>query len=148
MDLVNLGGWWWGSEIGVNYHPPEIYAVNSELFWEYLRYAVTIFSSETIIFFMQFHLPCFSWDSSQYAFAAFKHLGFFFLQLQCWRFSELISHNLLGGWKGRALKHPPILFQECDGLSNVNQKSLGVHKFLSEKFGFTPPRKGPKMRKN
>ena len=35
------------------------------------RYAVTIFSSGTISFFMQLHLPNFSWDSSQYAFAVF-----------------------------------------------------------------------------
>ena len=42
---------------------------------EYLRFAVILISSETIIFFMQLHLPYFSWDSSQYAFAACKILG-------------------------------------------------------------------------
>ena len=39
--------------------PPKIYAVNYKLFWEYLRYAVTVFSSETMILFMQLHLPYF-----------------------------------------------------------------------------------------
>ena len=65
----------------------------------FLRYAVTIFSSETITYFMQLHLPYFSWDSSQYACAAFKHLGIiYFMQLQFWRFSELISQKFLEGW--------------------------------------------------
>ena len=64
-----------------------------------INYAVTIFSSETIIFLMQLHLPYFSQDSSQYAFAAFKNLGIiYFMQLQFWRFSELTSRKLLGGW--------------------------------------------------
>ena len=48
---------------------------------------------------MQLHLPYFSWDSSQYAFAAFKIWGiFYFMELQFWRFSELTSHKLLGRW--------------------------------------------------
>ena len=55
--------------------PPKVVAVNYKLFWEYLRCAVTIFSFETILFFMQLHLPYFSWESSQYAFAAFKYVG-------------------------------------------------------------------------
>ena len=39
--------------------PPKCFAVNCKLFWQPLRYAVTTFSSETIIFFMQLHLPYF-----------------------------------------------------------------------------------------
>ena len=40
---------------------PKICAVNCKLFWEMqcLRYAATISGSETIIFFMQLHLPIF-----------------------------------------------------------------------------------------
>ena len=53
---------------------PRKFTVNYKLTWESLRYAITIFSSETVIFFMQLHLPYFCWDSSQYAFAAFKIL--------------------------------------------------------------------------
>ena len=46
-----------------------------QLFWGNSRYAVTIFSSETIIFFMQLHLPHFLWDSLQCAIAALSGLG-------------------------------------------------------------------------
>ena len=56
------------------------------------------FGSETIICFMQLHFPYFSWDSFQYAFAAFKIIGIiYFMRLQFWRFSELILHKFLGG---------------------------------------------------
>ena len=56
--------------------PTKIYAGNCKLFWEYLRCAVTIISSETIIFFMQLHLPYFSGTPSN-AFAAFKIIGIY-----------------------------------------------------------------------
>ena len=59
------------------YPPHEIYAVICKLFWESLRCAVTIFGSETIIFFVQLHLPFFSWDSFQCAFAAFTIISIF-----------------------------------------------------------------------
>ena len=39
--------------------PPKICAVNCKLCWEYLRYAVTIFGSETILVLIRFHLPHF-----------------------------------------------------------------------------------------
>ena len=81
----------------VHYPPHEIYAVNCKLLWEYLRCAVTIFGSETIIFFMQSHLPYILWDYFQYAFAALKIIGIiYFMQLQFWRFLELILRTLWG----------------------------------------------------
>ena len=56
------------------------------------------FGSETIIFFMQLHLPYFSCEPFQYAFAAFKIIGIIcFMQLQFWRLSELILHKFWGG---------------------------------------------------
>ena len=78
--------------------PTGIDAVDCKLFRENLRCAVTIFGSETIIFFMQLHIPYFFWDSFQYAFAAFKTIEIiYFMELQFWRFSELILHKFLGG---------------------------------------------------
>ena len=86
----------------------KFYAVNCKLFWQYLRCAVTIFGSETIIFFMLLHLPYFFWDSFQHAFAAFKMIGInYFMQLQFWKFSELILNKFWGGESARkSLKIP------------------------------------------
>ena len=71
---------------------------SDKLFSGYLRCAVTIFGSEAIIFRMQLHLPYIFWDSFQYAYAAFKIIGIIhFMQLQFWRFSELILRKFLEG---------------------------------------------------
>ena len=80
--------------------PPKIFAVNYNLFWEYLRYAVIIFSSETSFSSCSCTCPILSWDSSQYAMAAFNNFGIIYFIWSCSSggFSELISHKLLGGW--------------------------------------------------
>ena len=81
---------------------PKMFAVNCKLFLEYLSYAVAIFCSDTMISFMQLHLPYFSWDSFLYAFIAFVAFKIFnlniidFMQLQVWSFSALISHTFWG----------------------------------------------------
>ena len=68
-------------------------------FWSVFSYAVAIVSSETIVFVMQLHLPCFLWDCCQYAFTAFNMLGIICsMELEFWSFSEIVSHKLFGGW--------------------------------------------------
>ena len=52
--------------------PTNIYVANCKLFWECLRYAVAISSSDTCFLSMQLRLPYLSRGSFQYAFAAFK----------------------------------------------------------------------------
>ena len=54
--------------------------------------------SETLICFVQLHLPYFTCNYSQYAYEFSESWGLFifFMQLQFWSFSELISHKLWG----------------------------------------------------
>ena len=59
--------------------PTKMFAVICKLFWEYLRCAVTIFGSETIISLCSCTCLLFSWDSFEYAVAAFKIIGVIFL---------------------------------------------------------------------
>ena len=73
-----------------------------------------------MIFFMQLHLPYFLWDSFQYAFAAFKIIGItYFMELQFWRFSELILHKLWG-------EGNPILVPNFAGFQILLWLGLGV----------------------
>ena len=56
----------------------------------FLRDAITIFGSE-LIFFMQLHLPYLFWTPSNMHLQLSRLLEFiYFMQLQFWRFSELI----------------------------------------------------------
>ena len=48
-----------------------------------LRYAVTNFSSETMVFFMHWHLPYFGWESFWHACAALKKAGLFLMLWSC-----------------------------------------------------------------
>ena len=65
-----------------------------------------VFGTDTIIVIMQLHLLyIFLGVFLEFVFAAFQMLGAsYFLQLQFWSFSDIISHNLLGeGIVGKCL---------------------------------------------
>ena len=88
----------------------KIYAVNCQLiFLEHLRYAVAIFGSETIIFFVQLHL-------------SYSLLGFFLLCICSFQFGgdylfyaaavlELFRINFAQGFVGRVLERPSFLLR-------------------------------------
>ena len=100
-----LQNWFWRGCFMVRFPPPppkshdtfcpplcEIY----KLFWEYIRYAVTIFSKHflyavALALFFPGLFSIFIWNLQNMRII-------YFMQLHVWRFSDFISHKLLGGW--------------------------------------------------
>ena len=76
---------------------PKMYAVICKMLWEYLRYAVAIFDPRDNDFLYAVALVLFSLGFLSVYISGFQILGnIYYMQLQFWSFSELISHKLLG----------------------------------------------------
>ena len=100
--------------VRLTYHRPQehfvhtnIYAVSYKLFWEYLRYMQLQFSALRLSFSLcSCSCPIFPGILLNMRLQPAKKLGvIYFMKLQLWRFSELISHMFLGGWYRHPQKH-------------------------------------------